>query len=59
MKNVLNQCIEKIVLQDKKKIRVMIYPNLLLIYKLIKIYEGIVLIAFFVTHDFAYEFNSI
>ena len=25
----------------------MIYPNLLLIYKLIKIYEGIVLIAFF------------
>lgn len=37
----------------------MIYPNLLLIYKLIKIYEGIVLIAFFVTHDFAYEFNSL
>lgn len=37
----------------------MIYPNLLLIYKLIKIYEGIVLIAFFVTHDFDYEFNSI
>lgn len=37
----------------------MIYPNLLLIYKLIKIYEEIVLIAFFDTHDFAYEFNSI
>jgi len=32
----------------------MIYPNLLLIYKLIKIYEKIVLIAFYDTRNFAY-----
>lgn len=37
----------------------MIYPNLLLIYKLVKIYEKIVPIVFYDTRNFAYEFNRI